>query len=173
MMDTTLHILGSQTGEKARKAWTKKGRKEIYSKQAMTHESGHLLHGFTNPNMYKIGTMSQMNYIADATDPLDVEKAQLSRINTDIMMELNQRPYTAEWNYAKDPMQANPAEVVAEVFTALMNRRRNIPRGLAAVYLAYGGMRSPQIDALLTHIFGGNIPTLSQPQYAIPLIQND
>ena len=67
----------------------------------------------------------------------------------------------------------NPSEVVAEVFTALMNGRNNIRRGLAAVYLAYGGMRSSNIDGLLQQIFAGPVPNFATPEATIPVINND
>jgi hypothetical protein len=51
----------------------------------------------------------------------------------------------------------NPGEVVPEVLTAIQHGR-TVPKGLAAVYVAYGDQRSPSVDAALQQSFGGRSP---------------
>lgn len=172
LMDTTKHMAGSVSGQYSQSFFTKIGKKKRYAEAAMTHETGHMLHAFTSQDKYKISTMSMMNYNPNPADPLDSQKRQISKVNTDVMIALAARNYGGEWAYASNAMQANPSEVVAEVFTKLMNGQHNIRRGLAAVYLAYGGMRSPSIDALLMQIFG-HMPNYTKPEQTIPVIEND
>ena len=104
LMNVAQHMAGSVTGQDSRGAWTKKGKKERYAKGAMTHETGHMLHAFTNPDKYKIATLSMMNYQHNPADALDSQKRRISRVNTDVMLALAARNYPAEWAYATNPM---------------------------------------------------------------------
>ncbi len=81
------------------------------------------------------------------------------------MQAIAAKNYKAKWTYAR----ANPGEVVPEVFTAIMHGRK-VPKGLAAVYVAYGGARSAKINAALVKSFGGPVPAFNQPEDAIPII---
>ncbi|WP_271765130.1 eCIS core domain-containing protein [Aquimarina algiphila] len=67
----------------------------------------------------------------------------------------------------------NPAEIVAEVFTSLLHNLP-VPEGLAAVYVAYGGLRTPAIDGVLVNSFAnGAIPNnLNSVQAAIDYLNN-
>jgi ketosteroid isomerase-like protein len=71
-----------------------------------------------------------------------------------------------EWSYALQ----NPAEIVAEGYLAMANGR-DVRQGIAAVYVAYGGIRSNAINARLVAAFGGAaVPVMSQPEDALPHI---
>jgi hypothetical protein len=107
-----------------------KKKKALAAKNAITHEMGHMLHGFGSDAEYRDATTvpgglnDQLNHHYDTG-----------------------APQYKEWSYAIG-QTGNPAEVVAEVFLACMNGR-NIPRGLAAVYLAYkGAMNSKVIEQI-------------------------
>ena len=102
---------------------------------------------------------------ANPPDPLAAEKIHICNVNWRVMQALLAKDYKFKWNYAL----TNPGEVVAEVFTAAM-RKQNVPRGLAAVYVAYGGIRSPDINATLQESFGGRIPNIAEPEDAVAII---
>jgi hypothetical protein len=86
-------------------------------------------------------------------DPLLVEKTQSPRSTANVIQALNAKNYKGKWSYA----MGNPGEVVPEVLTAIQHGR-TVPKGLAAVYVAYGGQRSPSVDAALQQSFGGRSP---------------
>jgi hypothetical protein len=149
------------------------------------------MHAFTSPGKFSVATFNSVAVagtaqaaLAQATaavQPLAPTAAQIAAaeialglpemahmadINTQLMTALNAQGYATRWTYAQD----NPAEVVAEVWTAL-NHGRSIPRGLAAVYLAYGGMRTTAIDNKLRKLFPGKVlPVLNEPIDALPFI---
>ena len=58
------------------------------------------------------------------------------------MGALGTKGYGAQWAYALQ----NPAEVVAEVFTAYM-KGKAVPRSLAATFVAYGGPMNSTVEA--------------------------
>ena len=93
-------------------------------------------------------------------------KCDIATKNGQVIDALKAKRYEEKWTYA---LLANPAEVVAEVFTALMHNR-NVPKGMAAVYVAYEGLRSQRINDKLRRIFGGEIPAFDQPEDAIHYI---
>jgi hypothetical protein len=170
--NTAQHMAGSVPHDIAKGAMTERGKRERYAKAVTTHEMAHMLHAFVSPDKYKVATMSMMNFQDDPTDALNAEKKSISKINTDVMNALNARPYKSRWGYAQNPMQANPAEVVAEVYGALMVGK-SVPRGLAAVYISYGGMRGGVIDQRLQSIFVGGIPAINNFQNCLSYIAND
>jgi hypothetical protein len=91
---------------------------------------------------------------------------KIAQVNQHIMQALGAKNYSGEWRYA----QANPAEVVAEVWTAVMHGG-SVPRGLAGVYLAYGDARNPTIDNRLRKLFPHKqIPALATPEAALAYI---
>jgi hypothetical protein len=168
--DKILNERDSMAGRESRRGLTGTGKEERYAKATVTHEVGHMIHAFSDSDkfltaLYTIAQPPPANQHAH----LQSQKDQITRVNTDVMLALNAKGYKAKWGYATDAMRKNPAEAVAEVFTALIHGQ-NVPKGLAAVYVAYGGIRSNTIDEALRKSFGGAIPTISQPQDAIPII---
>jgi hypothetical protein len=173
IMDINQHLKNSIPERESKRGWSKEGKIDRYAKAVVTHELGHMLHAFSDPNKFltAVDTIATLPLPPEppTTDPLRPQKEKIARINTNVILALNMQPYKDKWGYARNGMKGNPSEVVAEVFTALMHGR-NVPKGLAAVYVAYGGIRSATIDAALKKSFGGEIPTINQPEDAIPII---
>jgi hypothetical protein len=127
---------------------------------------GHLLHAHTSLNTYLMSTMMPAAIpLIPALDPLRAEKIHIAKVNGAVVQALNAKGYKQKWTYAI----GNPGEVVPEVFTAI-RAGRNVPKGLAAVYVAYGGPRSASINAALQTSFGGPIPPIIEPEDCIPII---
>lgn len=177
------HILGSVPGQAAdaAKAGKKKDKDKTreavrcYARGSAVHEMGHMLHAKASPDKFL-----SSNLLAPlappqggVVDPIRTQKEQMATINSQIMAKLGQQNYPGRWAYAIT--NGNPSEVVAEVFTALLQDPlrqvdQTIPAGLAAVYLVYGGHRSAEIDKKLARIFPGGIPAITRPQDALSLI---
>jgi|GEM_PF-2320989 len=159
----------SMAGRESKHGWTNQGKKERFSKAVATHELGHMLHAFSAPNKFLTSTLMPANIgqiqAAVPPDPLADEKIHICRINGQVIQALNGKGYKQKWGYAMN----NPGEVVPEVFTAIQ-QGRNVPKGLAAVYVAYGGVRGGNIDAALQRSFGGLIPAINEPESCIPII---
>jgi hypothetical protein len=179
----------SRAGAEAAKGWFKKGKRKRWQKATAIHEMGHLMHALTTPAKFMNATESiegvagryqrraaqeepsrnldQNEALAEA-DPKEVHVARINdRIKRAVLLKYI-RAQDVTWMYAAD----NPAEIVAEVFSALAHGR-TVPKGLAAVYIAYGGVRSGTIERRLRSIFDGNIPDLTQPEQALPFIAQD
>ena len=86
-------------------------------------------------------------------------------VNQQITTRRNGAHLPPTWSYAHQ----NPAEVVAEGFTA-MTRGRDVPKAIAAIYVAYGGIRSNEFNTKLIRAFGGPVRALGQPEAALPHI---
>ena len=161
----------SMAGRESKRGWKRQSKKERFSKAVATHELGHMLHAFTSPNSFLTSTLMPAN-IAQIQgtvppDPLADEKIHICRINGKVIQALNSKGYKQKWGYAMN----NPGEVVPEVFTAIQHGR-NVPKGLAAVYVAYGGIRGGNIDAVLQQSFGGVVPAINEPEDSIPYINS-
>ncbi|MHC0066388.1 eCIS core domain-containing protein [Nostoc sp. UIC 10890] len=140
-------------------------RNERWQKATVIHEMGHMLHAFNDMSKFQAATVDNAAATAAAAN-IQPEMFKIANVNQQILNALAAQNYKGKWNYA----QANPAEVVAEVWTALMHGR-NVPRGLAAVYLAYGGMRNTTINNQLSRLFPHNtIPAFNQPEDALNYI---
>ncbi len=160
------HATTSMSGRESKRGWSDARKKARFIKGAVTHEIGHMLHSFADNTKFVTATMMPTEIpLMNAADPLYPEKVHVATINGQVIQALNAKNYKLKWTYARD----NPGEVVAEVFTAIMHTRK-IPKGLAAVYVAYGGRRSADIDAALRKAFGGPIPAINQPEDAIAII---
>jgi len=160
--DTTM------AGAASKKGFKKATKLKNWEQATIFHEMGHLLHAFSKRDKFQSATIDLMTANAlYLTNPgIEAQLFHLARINDQIMNALRAKPYAQKWTYAKD----NPAEVVAEIWTALMKGIK-VPKGLAAVYLAYGGMRNATIDKTLRRLFPNKlIPTFNQPEDAIPHI---
>ncbi|MEX2565437.1 MAG: hypothetical protein WD431_05810 [Cyclobacteriaceae bacterium] len=161
----------SLSGRESKRGWTDQGKKERFTKGAATHELGHMLHAIAAPNKFLTSTLMPANIVqiqnAVPADPLADEKIHICRVNGRIIQALNAKGYKQKWGYAMN----NPGEVVPEVFTAIQHDR-TVPKGLAAVYVAYGGHRGGNIDAALQTSFGGAIPAIPEPEDAIPIINS-
>jgi len=159
----------SMAGRESKRGWTDQGKKERFSKAVATHEIGHMLHAASSPEKFLTSTMMPANIdaIRNAVpaDPLAEEKIHICQVNGRIIQALVGKNYKDKWGYACN----NPGEVVPEVFTAIQHGR-TIPLGLAAVYVAYGGMRCGNVDVALARVFGGAIPNLVEPEEALPYI---
>ncbi len=162
-------VTTSMAGRESRRGWTNARKKKRFAKAVATHELGHMLHAFTSPNIFLTSTLmpAAIPAIQHAAppDPLAEEKVHIAQVNGRVMQAIAAKNYKAKWGYA----QANPGEVVPEVFTAIMHGRK-VPKGLAAVYVAYGGARSAKINAALVKSFGGPVPAFNQPEDAIAII---
>lgn len=140
-------------------------RNKLWQQATVIHEMGHMLHAFNDMSKFQAATVDLAAAGAAAAN-IQPEMFKIANVNQQILNALAAQNYKGKWNYA----QANPAEVVAEVWTALMHGR-NVPRGLAAVYLAYGGMRNAAIDNRLSRLFPNNtIPVFNQPEDALNYI---
>ncbi len=160
------HLHSSISGREAQRGKTASGKTGRFIKGAAVHEIGHMLHAFTSPEKYMAATLMPPVVAAfPATDPHRPEMVHVAAVNGRVMQALQARDYKLKWSYA----QENPAEVVAEVFNAVMSGR-NVPAGLAAVYLAYGGRRSAEIDKALQKVLGAPLPNFRQPEDAIARI---
>jgi hypothetical protein len=156
----------SMAGRESQRGFTDQGKKERFTKSVTTHEMGHMLHAHSDLNMFLMATMMPAGIpLIPALDPLRDEKIHICNVNGAVIQALNAKNYKQKWTYA----MGNPGEVVPEVFTAIQ-RGRNVPKGLAAVYVAYRGMRGGNIDAALQQSFGGPIPVINEPEDCIPII---
>ncbi len=137
-----------------------------WQKAIVIHEMGHMMHAFNDINKFQAATVNYMS-AAQAHANIKPEMYKIASVNERITNAINAKNYKRKWNYARTH---NPAEVVAEVWTALMHGK-NVPKGLAAVYLAYGGMRNATIDKQLRRLFPNNeIPMFAQPEDALNYI---
>ena len=139
-------------------------RLQRFCKATAIHEAGHMLHALSSPDVFLQSTLSPTSNPILPTDALYPEAVHVAQVNKNVMDALKTAlGNKAEWTYA----QGNPAEVVAEGFTAMM-AGKSVPRAIAAVYVAYGGPRSTAIDQKLAKAFPKNaIPTIAQPEGAI------
>lgn len=181
ILNTAAHIGASVTGDLSSAAGALKAKPKdkiaeqirCYAKGAAVHELGHMLHARSSPAKFMGSTLLAPlppPPVGAAPDPNRPHKEQVATINLQVKNRLGAQGYPGRWGYAIG--NGNPSEVVAEVFAALVQTDANqvaadIPRGLAAVYLAYGGHRSADIDAKLARIFPAGVPALSQPQDAL------
>lgn len=161
----------AEAGTKTKDKDKDKARICAYSRGSAVHELGHMLHAKASPDKFLSAAMVAPLPPITGVDPLRPQKEQIASINSRVMAALLQgyiaQNWAPKWGYALQ--NSNPAEVTAEVFTALMsakltNAAAEVPRALAAVYVAYGGYQGGDLAAKLSAIFGGAIPTLSQPQ---------
>lgn len=156
----------SMAGRESKRAHFDKSKRRRFAKAVTTHEMGHMLHAHSAPNTFAMATMMPANIpLIPALDPLRGEKIHICNVNGAVIQALNAKGYKQKWSYAI----GNPGEVVPEVFAAIQ-AGRNVPKGLAAVYVAYGGPRGGNIDAALRKSFGGPIPTINEPEDCIPII---
>ncbi|MCK0114055.1 hypothetical protein MWU75_18080 [Ornithinimicrobium sp. F0845] len=155
----------SQAGSESIRGHRTTSKTARWQKATVIHEMGHLLHAFNDMGSFQAATVDA-NVAAAAPLADQPHLFTIAAVNTQILAALNARNYPARWQYA----QANPAEVVAEVWTAVMHRRK-VPRGLAAVYLAYGGAQNALIIDRLRRRFPHNqLPALATPLDALPHI---
>jgi hypothetical protein len=159
----------SMAGRESKRAWTDKGKRGNFTEGVVTHELGHLVHAHSAGNTYLTATMmpDMIPALMAGADPLADEKIQIATVNGAVIHALAAKGYKAKWGYALN----NPGEVVPEVFAAIM-KGRTVPKGMAAVYVAYGGQRSATIDAALATAFGGAVPVIAEPEDCIPIIDN-
>jgi hypothetical protein len=156
----------SMAGRETKRAHFNKSKRQRFAKAVVTHEMGHMLHAHAALDTFLIATMmpAQIPTIG-ALDPLRAEKLHLCTVNGAVIQALNNKGYKQKWGYAL----GNPGEVVPEVFTAIQHGRA-VPKGLAAVYVAYGGIRGGNVDVALQQSFGGPIPVIGEPEDCIPII---
>ena len=155
----------SMAGKESKKGSSTANKNARWQKATVIHEMGHLLHAFTSMDKFQAATVDP-RAAAAAAAAIQPQMYKIAEVNQRIIQALNAKHYKGEWQYAQD----NPAEVVAEVWTAIMHGR-SVPRGLAAVYLAYGGARSPTIDNSLRKLFPHKqIPALATPEAALAYI---
>ena len=159
-------VTTSMAGRESRRERFNKGKRKRFAKAVTTHEMGHMLHAHAASNTFAMATMMPANIPQiPALDPLRAEKIHICNVNGAVIQALNAKGYKQKWTYAI----GNPGEVVPEVFAAIQ-AGRNVPKGMAAVYVAYGGMRGGNIDAALRKSLGGPIPTINEPEDCIPII---
>lgn len=159
-------VTTSMAGRESQRAFFDKNKRRRFAKAVTTHEMGHMLHAHSALNTFLMSTMMPANIpLIAALDPLRAEKIHICNVNGDVVNALNLKGYKQKWTYAI----GNPGEVVPEVFTAIQHGR-NVPKGLAAVYVAYGGIRGGNIDTALQQSFGGPIPAIPEPEDCIPII---
>jgi len=155
----------SMPGDIASGGWTAAGKLERFCKATAIHELAHMLHALNDPEVFLQSTiMPGPGNPIQPDNPLHPESVHVAGVNETVLEALNANlGGDSKWGYAK----ANPAEVVAEGFTAMM-AGKSVPRPIAAVYIAYGGPRSATIDAMLAKAFpNGVIPGISQPEGAV------
>jgi hypothetical protein len=159
-------VTTSMAGRESQRTHFDKYKRKRFTKAVTTHEIGHMLHAHSALNSFLMSTMMPANIpLIGALDPLRAEKIHICNVNGDVVQALNNKGYKQKWTYAI----GNPGEVVPEVFTAIQHGR-NVPKGLAAVYVAYGGIRGGNIDVALQQSFGGPIPPIPEPEDCIPII---
>jgi hypothetical protein len=155
----------SMAGRESKRSRRSAGKVERWQKATVIHEMGHMLHAFGDMARFQAAAVDPASAAA-APAAIGPQMHKIATVNQQVMDALATKGYKGKWQYA----QANPAEVVAEVWTALMHGR-DVPRGLAAVYLAYGGMRNAAIDDKLRRLFPSRqMPTLNEPEDALPYI---
>jgi hypothetical protein len=158
----------SMAGREAQRGWIDSTKRKNWIEASVIHEMGHMMHAVQDRNKFLVSTITEDSVLLIANnDPLKAEKMHIAGVNQHIKTAMA-RKYKDKWTYAK----SSPGEVVPEVFTALL-KDQNVPKGLAAVYIAYGGKRSSAIDEKLQKIFKGVIPALNNPEDAIPYIDAD
>ncbi len=159
-------VTTSMAGRESQRAYFDKRKRKRFAKAVTTHEMGHMLHAHSDLNSFLMSTMMPAAIpLIPALDPLRLEKIHICNVNGDVVQALNNKGYKQKWTYAI----GNPGEVVPEVFTAIQHGRK-VPKGLAAVYVAYGGLRGGNIDLALGQSFGGPIPPINEPEDCIPII---
>jgi hypothetical protein len=155
----------SMAGAESKHAFRTFSKNRRWQKATVIHEMGHMLHAFADMPKYQAATVD-MAAAAAAPANIQPQMFKMAQVNDQIIQALAARHYPGRWQYA----MSNPAEVVAEVWTAVMHGRA-VPRGLAAVYLAYGGARNATIDNNLRRKFPHKqLPVLNTPEAAIPYI---
>ncbi|NNJ13575.1 hypothetical protein EKD04_024935 [Chloroflexales bacterium ZM16-3] len=161
----------SIAGNESQHRWIDSGKKQSFTKAVVTHELAHMLHAFSSPEKFLTSTLMPANIAqiqnAMPPDPLAAEKIHICQINGHVIQALAAKNYDQKWGYAMN----NPGEVVPEVFAAIQHGQQ-VPKGLAAVYVAYGGIRGGNIDAALEQSFDGPIPALNEPEDCLQVINS-
>jgi hypothetical protein len=128
--------------------------KSKFAEASLIHEMGHLLHAFQNPVLFNAAALGRLKPDQTETNALGTNRDIITTRNDDIMIclrttfgALPELSTQRAWNYATSTI----AEVVAEVYTAIMNRKR-VPPQFAYVYLAFSGIRGGEIDRILAQI---------------------